>query len=554
MHRKYSLLYFVLIVIALLLILFIVTGDNDTDVVLTNWLFFRYIQNQDNSDSIKDTMCVTIPYPGEKYLFGNYLEGVNICFKADFNLPHVNKDSYYFIFGGCDDKAELYINNTFIKTLPAGTRLSVIQLPDILKKGKNEVKIKLLNESGLLSLYQPLVITKNKYIYYQSNVEKQQIEFKDTFLEWDIEYTNANHSLQTLQNKLVYFAKKGITTIVFRNIFYRGELGFSFNDTNDEAVKDYFNLNPKAGTTEELTSLVAAAHSVGLKVVLEFIPDRLSWDSDLFIHYPELFATNEERNFISPDCLSPKSVKLNTNSHEIKKIVLRIMKYWVQTASIDGYYIRYSTSYPLYFWKAVKKKLEQYKPIIFITDQLFYNNETTFDFYFTSNICVLTKILQSNAVSLKKYIEEESRIGIPMQNFIRRNINTNANTKTEKEFRQCMLLQMLLPGTPYIEYGNDFKQYEDMLNIRNNYLKESVRDFRIIRFHNNVDGLQYKLREGTLLLMMNNSDIPKRVPLVSRNLTIRRLYVSGGINEEYNNENIFVLLNAQSYALFYIVK
>ena len=68
----------------------------------------------------------------------------------------------------------------------------------------------------------------------------------------------------------------------------KGELGSYY------AVKDYKGFNPEFGTIEEFKEMVAQAHTLGMKVILDWVPNHTGCDNAWVTEHPEWFSLNEE--------------------------------------------------------------------------------------------------------------------------------------------------------------------------------------------------------------------------------------------------------------------
>ena len=56
------------------------------------------------------------------------------------------------------------------------------------------------------------------------------------------------------------------------------------------AVRDYRAVNPEFGTLRDLRSFVAAAHALGMKVILDWVANHTAWDNHLVTEHPEWYA------------------------------------------------------------------------------------------------------------------------------------------------------------------------------------------------------------------------------------------------------------------------
>ena len=56
------------------------------------------------------------------------------------------------------------------------------------------------------------------------------------------------------------------------------------------SVQDYYAVNPDYGTVQDLKILVADAHALGMKVILDWVPNHTSWDAVWIKEHPEYYT------------------------------------------------------------------------------------------------------------------------------------------------------------------------------------------------------------------------------------------------------------------------
>lgn len=126
-------------------------------------------------------------------------------------------------------------------------------------------------------------------------------------------------------------------------------------------VKDYKKLNAEYGTLDDLKSLVAKAHEKGMRVILDWVANHTSWDN-AWIQNKSWYTQDAGGNIISPEGMGWADVAdLNYNNADMRAAMLDAMKYWVETADVDGYRCDYAEGVPDDFWKQAIEELKAIK-------------------------------------------------------------------------------------------------------------------------------------------------------------------------------------------------
>jgi len=137
-------------------------------------------------------------------------------------------------------------------------------------------------------------------------------------------------------------------------------------------VKDPEGVNANFGTLTDLRNLVAAAHSLGMAVIMDWVTDGTSWDS-VWITNKSWYQQDSNGNITSPAGTTYSDIAgLNYNSSALRTAMIRAMKYWIFTANIDGYRCDNADYEPTGFWTQALDTLNNIK-----THKLIYLAEGT---------------------------------------------------------------------------------------------------------------------------------------------------------------------------------
>jgi cyclomaltodextrinase len=129
------------------------------------------------------------------------------------------------------------------------------------------------------------------------------------------------------------------------------------------AARDYYAVNPDYGTKEDLQHLVAAAHDRGMKVIIDVVLLHTAWDSVLMSH-PDFYKHDASGKIVPPVPEWNDVAGLNYQNPALRQYLIEMLKYWVQTANVDGYRCDTASMIPTGFWEEARDELDKVKPDI----------------------------------------------------------------------------------------------------------------------------------------------------------------------------------------------
>ena len=131
-------------------------------------------------------------------------------------------------------------------------------------------------------------------------------------------------------------------------------------------IKDFKKVHPQYGTLEDLKNLVNSAHSLGMKVILDWIANHTSWDNP-WTKNKGWHSTDASGNIISPPGFNWTDVAdLNFGNAEMRAAMKDAMAYWVTEAGVDGFRCDYAEGVPQDFWTDALAHLRSIKPEIIL--------------------------------------------------------------------------------------------------------------------------------------------------------------------------------------------
>jgi 1,4-alpha-glucan branching enzyme len=153
----------------------------------------------------------------------------------------------------------------------------------------------------------------------------------------------------------------------------KGELGSYYS------VKDYKAINPEFGTIDDFKQLVKATHDLGMKIIIDWVPNHTSWDNVLTKEHPDYYMKDSSGNYVSPFDWTDV-IRLDYTNPDTRNYMTETMQWWLTETDIDGFRCDVAHMVPVDFWNELRPQLEKIKPVFMLaeSDQPFLN-EKAFD-------------------------------------------------------------------------------------------------------------------------------------------------------------------------------
>ncbi len=134
------------------------------------------------------------------------------------------------------------------------------------------------------------------------------------------------------------------------------------------SIKDYKAVNQEFGTFDDFKSLVAEAHEMGFKVLIDCVANHTSWDNAWIEDHKDWYTQDSLGNIIPPVADWSDVADLNYENQGMRAAMLDAMKFWVSDADIDGYRCDYAGGVPTDFWENARVSLDSIKPVFMLAE------------------------------------------------------------------------------------------------------------------------------------------------------------------------------------------
>jgi cyclomaltodextrinase len=153
----------------------------------------------------------------------------------------------------------------------------------------------------------------------------------------------------------------GVTILWLMPIHPIGEKGRKGSYGSPYSIKDYYAIDPDYGTVDDLKRLVAEAHKLGMKVIMDIVANHTAWDSVMMAH-PEFYKHDAGGKILPPVPEWTDVAGLNYTNPELRAYMIAMMKHWLEVADVDGFRCDVASMVPTDFWVQARAELEKVKP------------------------------------------------------------------------------------------------------------------------------------------------------------------------------------------------
>ncbi len=260
----------------------------------------------------------------------------------------------------------------------------------------------------------------------------------------------------------------------------KGELGSPYS------IKDYESINPDLGTMQDFKDLVKKVHELGMYIIIDWVANHTAWDNVWIKEHPEFYTKDEAGNIICPKDTDWFDVAhLNYNVPELRKQMIKSLKFWLQNTDIDGFRCDMAGLVPTDFWEEARVELDKVKPIFMLAEAEQADLlETAFDCTYNWAVHHLMNDIaqgRKSAWDLSECFKYDTHFYSPnaLRIYFTSNHDENKNAGSAVErlgdsYKAFTLLSYTVPGIPLI-----FNGQEAGLSRRLNFFNKDLIDWRL---------------------------------------------------------------------------
>lgn len=160
----------------------------------------------------------------------------------------------------------------------------------------------------------------------------------------------------------------GIDILWFMPIHPIGEVNRKGGLGSYYSVKDYKGVNPEHGTLADFRAVVDKAHSLGMKVIIDWVANHSAFDNHWAVN-KDWYTLDSLGNLQPPQGTDWWDVAdLNYDNNDMRLAMIEAMQYWVEEFDIDGFRCDVASWVPNDFWKQAIDSLNLIKPMFMLAE------------------------------------------------------------------------------------------------------------------------------------------------------------------------------------------
>ena len=161
--------------------------------------------------------------------------------------------------------------------------------------------------------------------------------------------------------------KMGVQTIWFMPIQPISKFGRKGSLGSYYAVASYTDINPEFGTLADFNATVDQAHALGMKVLIDYVPNHSGADHPWLTTHPDFYEKDSTgKPTYTADWSDTR--ELNFNNLVMQDSMINTMKYWLNATKIDGFRVDVAWGVPYSFWNKCIPALKNIRNIYFLAE------------------------------------------------------------------------------------------------------------------------------------------------------------------------------------------
>ena len=161
--------------------------------------------------------------------------------------------------------------------------------------------------------------------------------------------------------------KMGVQTIWFMPIQPISKFGRKGSLGSYYAVASYTDINPEFGTLADFNATVNQAHALGMKVLIDYVPNHSGADHPWLTTHPDFYETDSTgKPTYTADWSDTR--ELNFNNLVMQDSMINTMKYWLNVTKIDGFRVDVAWGVPYSFWDKCIPALKKLRNIYLLAE------------------------------------------------------------------------------------------------------------------------------------------------------------------------------------------
>ena len=153
--------------------------------------------------------------------------------------------------------------------------------------------------------------------------------------ERNIRQLTPHGTFRAAEDRLESLRELGVDAIWLMPIYPIGVVERKGSLGSYYSISDYKAINPEFGSMEDFDSFVTKAHSLGMKILLDWVANHTARDAKWIHNKPADWYERESDGEAKVPWDWSDTAKLNYNNHDVWRGQIDAMRFWVEQQNID---------------------------------------------------------------------------------------------------------------------------------------------------------------------------------------------------------------------------
>ena len=184
--------------------------------------------------------------------------------------------------------------------------------------------------------------------------------------EMNLRQLTREGTLRAAEQRLEFLHAMGIDAVWLMPVYPIGEEGRKGSLGSYYSIRDYCAVNDEFGTMADFDSFVAKAHSLGMKVLLDWVANHTSRDAVWMRERPaDWYERDAAGEPVVPNGWDD-TAKLNYANRAVWQGQIDAMRFWLAEHGVDGFRCDMAMLVPTAFWQEAAAQLREVKHNLFM--------------------------------------------------------------------------------------------------------------------------------------------------------------------------------------------
>lgn len=172
-------------------------------------------------------------------------------------------------------------------------------------------------------------------------------------------------TLQAFARQLPRLKQLGVDILWFMPVHPISEVNRKGTLGSYYAVRDYRAINPEFGTLDDFRFVTETAHDLGMKVIIDWVPNHTGCDNAWVKEHPEYYARNDKGEMFGPFDWTDV-YKLDYSNPATRRAMTDALIFWLKDMGIDGFRCDVAGQVPVDYWDEATAELRAIRPDMFM--------------------------------------------------------------------------------------------------------------------------------------------------------------------------------------------